>query len=132
MAGAAGAAWEDFLRRHPETATVDALLPDLVGIPRGKRLTADAFAAALEHGFNIAASVYGLESIGANVAASGLIWESGDADRACFPDPATLRPVPSRRRGSDCSRSAWPSARGQSCCCSTRWPPACPSGSWGP
>ena len=94
-----GAAWRAFLDRHPDTATVDVVLPDLVGVPRGKRLAADAFAAALESGFNIAASVYGLETIGANVAASGLIWEEGDADRACFPDPASLRPVPWRPGG---------------------------------
>ncbi|HET6521865.1 MAG TPA: glutamine synthetase family protein [Geminicoccaceae bacterium] len=98
MAGA-GAAWESFLRRHPDTTTVDALLPDLVGIPRGKRFTADAFAATLEGGFSVAASVYGLEGIGINVPASGLIWETGDSDRPCFPDPATLRPVPWRPGG---------------------------------
>ena len=46
----ARAAWQAFLERYPATATVDLILPDLVGIARGKRLTAAGFASGLERG----------------------------------------------------------------------------------
>jgi glutamine synthetase len=93
------AAWHGFLQRHPDTATVDLILPDLVGIPRGKRLSAEAFGGVLETGCAFASSVYGMDSTGANVDASGLIWEEGDADRPVAIDLATLAPVPWRTGG---------------------------------
>jgi glutamine synthetase len=80
-------------------ATVDLILPDLAGIARGKRLSADAFEAALETGLTFASSVYGIDASGKNVEASGLIWEEGDADRPCLVDWTTLAPVPWRAGG---------------------------------
>ena len=91
---AAQHAWQAFRSRCPEVLTVDLILPDLVGIARGKRLTADAFEAALVGGLGFPSSLYGLDTTGANVDASGLIWEQGDADRPCRIDTATLAPVP--------------------------------------
>jgi glutamine synthetase len=105
MAGGAAAhhvacsAWREFLERFPETATVDLILPDLAGIARGKRLTAGAFEAALEGELSFPSSLYGIDATGANVAASGLVWEEGDADRPCLVDPATFAPVPWREGG---------------------------------
>ncbi len=98
-AEAAQHAWQAFRARCPEVLTVDLILPDLVGIARGKRLTADAFEAALEGGLGFPSSLYGLDTTGANVDASGLIWEVGDADRPCRIDVATLAPVPWRPGG---------------------------------
>ena len=96
----ARSAWRRFLERFPDTASVDLILPDLAGIARGKRLTADAFAAGLEGEFSFPSSLYGIDATGANVAASGLVWEQGDADRPCLIDPTTFAPVPWRAGGS--------------------------------
>jgi glutamine synthetase len=95
----AGAAWQAFRERCPEVRTVDLILPDLVGIARGKRLAADAFEAALGGGLAFPSSLYGLDATGANVDASGLIWERGDADLPCRIDATTLAPVPWRPGG---------------------------------
>jgi glutamine synthetase len=96
---AAKRAWQAFRERCPEVRAVDLILPDLVGIARGKRLTADAFEAALGGGLSFPSSLYGLDATGANVDASGLIWEEGDADRPCLVDLPTLAPVPWRPGG---------------------------------
>jgi glutamine synthetase len=93
------AAWDAFARRCPGTASVDLILPDLAGIARGKRLTAAAFESTIEAGLTFASSVYGIDGTGENVAASGLIWEEGDADRPCLVDWTTLAPVPWREGG---------------------------------
>ncbi|HEX6142273.1 MAG TPA: glutamine synthetase family protein [Geminicoccaceae bacterium] len=95
-AAAARGVWEEFVARHPRTSSVDLILPDLAGIARGKRLAASAFAAMVESGFTFASSLYGMDATGANVEASGLIWEEGDADRPGVLDLDTLAPVPWR------------------------------------
>jgi glutamine synthetase len=92
-------AWQAFRDRLPDLETIDLILPDLVGIARGKRLVADAFEAALSGGLGFPSSVYGIDTTGANVAESGLIWEEGDADRPCRVDPTTFAPVPWRTGG---------------------------------
>lgn len=92
-------AWRRFIAAHPDTATVDLILPDLAGIIRGKRLQASGFAGALESGLTFSSSLYGMDTTGANVAASGLIWEEGDADRPLALDPATFVRVPWRAGG---------------------------------
>ena len=96
---AAEQAWRAFKRRHPGTATVDLVLPDLAGIARGKRMTAAALESAIATGLTFASSVYGIDARGENVDASGLIWEEGDADRPCLVDWTTLAPVPWRDGG---------------------------------
>jgi glutamine synthetase len=93
------AAWQAFLARYPATASVDLILPDLVGIARGKRLTAQGFASGLTGALSFPGSLYGMDSTGANVDASGLIWEQGDPDRPCRVDPSTFAPVPWRAGG---------------------------------
>ena len=97
---AAKHAWRAFREHCPGISTVDLILPDLVAIARGKRLTADAFEAALAGaGLSFPSSLYGLDATGANVDASGLVWEEGDADRPCLIDPTTFALVPWRPRG---------------------------------
>jgi len=98
-AAAAGCAWQTFLARHPDTETVDLIIPDLLGIARGKRLTAAGLASALEHGQTFASSIYAMDTTGAIVDASGLIWEEGDADRPCRLLADTFAPVPWRAGG---------------------------------
>lgn len=101
MSGAsqALAAWQAFVERFPATGTVDLILPDLVGIARGKRLSAAGFASGLEGALSFPGSLYGMDATGANVDESGLIWEEGDPDRPCLVDPSTFAPVPWRAGG---------------------------------
>ncbi|WGF89820.1 glutamine synthetase family protein [Marinivivus vitaminiproducens] len=87
-------AWRDYLAVQPDTKAVDLYMPDLTGIVRGKRVTASAFASGLDDGFPFASSLYSLDTTGANVESTGLVWEEGDPDRLFRPDMASLRPVP--------------------------------------
>ena len=83
-----------FLAEHPLIDTFELLLPDLVGIPRGKRLSVDELKSALAgHGY-FPSTVYAIDTTGANVDESGLVWEEGDADRPLSLDSASLRAVP--------------------------------------
>jgi glutamine synthetase len=96
---AAERAWSGFRERCAGLVTIDLILPDLAGIARGKRLSIEAFEAAIASGLTFASSVYGIDASGQNVDASGLIWEEGDADRPCLIDWTTLAPVPWRAGG---------------------------------
>jgi glutamine synthetase len=82
------------LDEHPLVDTVDLLLPDLVGVPRGKRIPLAALASALRGDATFPSTLYSFDTPGANVERSGLVWEEGDADRPLALDPATLRVVP--------------------------------------
>ena len=92
-------ALDEFLREHPLTESVDLLLPDLAGVLRGKRLPPAAIRSALAGEAFFTTTVYSIDTPGANVAESGLVWEEGDADRPLRLDATTLRPVPWRPGG---------------------------------
>ena len=92
-------AFDEFLREHPLTESVDVLLPDLAGVLRGKRLPPSSVRRAIDGEAFFTTTVYSIDTPGANVSESGLVWEEGDADRAWRLDPATVRPVPWRPGG---------------------------------
>ena len=92
-------ALDAFLGEHPLTDSVDLLLPDLSGILRGKRLSPSALRDALAGQAFFSTTLYALDGTGANVDASGIVWEEGDADRPLRLDPGTLCPVPWRPGG---------------------------------
>lgn len=83
-----------FLERHPDTAFIETVLVDLNGIARGKRLPVSALRRIYESGVNLPASTVVLDVWGRDVEASGLIFETGDADHPCWPVPGSLRPLP--------------------------------------
>ncbi|HFA59480.1 MAG TPA: glutamine synthetase, partial [Rhodospirillales bacterium] len=85
-----------FRQENPLVQQVNLLLPDLVGVPRGKRLSVQALERAAEGEILFSSTVYSLDTTGANVDASPLVWEEGDADRPVALDLATLVPVPWR------------------------------------
>ena len=91
--------FDEFLREHPLTDSVDVLLPDLAGVLRGKRLPASAVRRAIDGEAFFTTTVYSIDTPGANVSESGLVWEEGDADRVWRLDPGTVRPVPWRPGG---------------------------------
>lgn len=83
-----------FLAEHPLIDSVDILLPDLMGVPRGKRLDLGEIEAALRGEALFTTTLYAIDTPGANVDGCGLVWEEGDADRPVRLDIETLRPIP--------------------------------------
>ncbi len=83
-----------WLQRHPQVRVVDLLLPDQMGIPRGKRVTVEELAAVHRDGLLLPASMFALDVLGGTVQATGLGFDEGDADRVCLPLPGSLALVP--------------------------------------
>jgi glutamine synthetase len=83
-----------FLEDHPLIEAVDIILPDIVGIARGKRFDIGELEAALDGDAVFSTTLYAIDTTGANVDRSGLVWEEGDADRPIRLDLDTLVPVP--------------------------------------
>lgn len=84
----------EFLRRYPELEYIEAFLTDINGIARGKRLPAHALERLYRTGLCLPASTLLLDVWGQEVVATGLIFETGDADLFCHPVEQGLRPLP--------------------------------------
>jgi glutamine synthetase len=83
-----------WLAQHPQVRSVDLLLPDQLGIPRGKRVTVDELEGVHRNGLLLPASMFALDVLGGTVQATGLGFDEGDADRVCLPLPGSLAAVP--------------------------------------
>ena len=83
-----------FLERHPDIRRIDALIPDICGIPRGKRLDVSAIGKLFTAGLLLPGSTYGLDMMGNNVDGTGMGQADGDPDLPCLAVPGTLAPVP--------------------------------------
>ena len=83
-----------WLGQHPRVRFVDLLLPDQLGIPRGKRVTAGELETVHDSGLLLPASMFALDVLGGTVQSTGLGFDEGDADRICLPIAGTLVPVP--------------------------------------
>ena len=81
---------EDFLAAHPDVTNFQAILTDADGVGRGKSVRRNELARIYTHGRYLPGSILGLDITGADVEETGLVWEDGDADRACWPIPGTL------------------------------------------
>jgi glutamine synthetase len=79
---------------HPEVRFIDLLLPDLMGILRGKRVNVAELDAVGRDGLLLPASMFALDVRGGTVEATGLGFDDGDADRICLPVAGSLAPVP--------------------------------------
>ena len=83
-----------FLERHPEIEAVQVLITDLGGVARGKSIACEELQSLYANGRNVAGSILGLDMRGEDVEETGLVWSAGDADKACWPVPGTLKPAP--------------------------------------
>src|SRR5512134_1943861 len=83
-----------WLQRHPQVRVIDLLLPDQMGIPRGKRVTTAELEGVHRNGLLLPASMFALDVLGGTVQATGLSFDEGDADRVCLPLPGSLARVP--------------------------------------
>jgi len=92
---------DTFLTANRDIRQFELLLPDLSGIPRGKRVGRAGLRSAFRDGAALPGSVFATRVSGESVAASGLVWEIGDADNLCVPVADTLVPMPwsARPRG---------------------------------
>lgn len=90
----------EFVRQHPDLEFVEAFVTDCNGIARGKRIPADALPRLYDKGLYLPASTLLLDIWGNEVEATGLVFDSGDADHPCHPVPGSLRPLPWSGRNS--------------------------------
>lgn len=83
-----------FRAAYPQITQIDALLPDMNGVLRGKKIPVEALPKLYREGIGFPGSVYATDITGCTVEETGLGFEDGDADRACRPVPGTLDPSP--------------------------------------
>ncbi len=83
-----------WLARHPQVRAIDLLLPDQMGIPRGKRVSIDELEGIHRDGLLLPASMFALDVLGGTVQETGLGFDEGDADRVCLPVPGSLAAAP--------------------------------------
>lgn len=85
-----------FLAAHPDVVQFEAFLTDCSGVQRGKILRRSELAGAYGRGRPLPSSILALDIRGADVEEAGLLWETGDADRASRPVAGTLSLCPWR------------------------------------
>ena len=83
----------EFLGRHPAIEAAQLVITDPNGIGRGKLLAREELAALYTRGRCVAGSILSLDTTGADVEGTGLVWTVGDADQLCRPVPGTLSPA---------------------------------------
>jgi glutamine synthetase len=83
-----------WVSEHPQVRYVDLLLPDQMGILRGKRVTIEELDTIRRDGLLLPASMFALDVLGGTIESTGLGFDDGDADRICLPIPDSLAPVP--------------------------------------
>jgi len=86
----------DFLAAHPEVRSIELMLIDANGIPRGKLLHRDELLAIYQNGRPLPSSILALTMQGEDVEATGLVWEVADADCWTYPLPGSLTLQPWR------------------------------------
>ncbi|WP_443750298.1 glutamine synthetase family protein [Asticcacaulis solisilvae] len=83
-----------FLDAHPHIQYFEVFFTSMAGVPRGKRLRRHELLPIYEYGRFLPGSILVVDTQGADVEETGLVWEDGDADRVARPVPGTLVPAP--------------------------------------
>ncbi|OLU17552.1 glutamine synthetase [Pseudomonas sp. PA1(2017)] len=86
----------DFLAANPEVRSIELMLIDANGVPRGKLLHRDELLAIYQNGRPLPSSILSLTMQGEDVEATGLVWEVADADCWTYPLPGSLTLQPWR------------------------------------
>lgn len=84
----------EFLTHHPDIDAVQLFITDPSGVPRGKVASVHELERLYAQGRPVAGSILGLDITGTDVDATGLVWDTGDADLICRPVPNTLVRAP--------------------------------------
>ncbi|MFM2480639.1 glutamine synthetase family protein [Celerinatantimonas sp. YJH-8] len=90
---------QQFLAQHPDLQSIDLMLHDLSGTPRGKRLDISQLLKVAEEGVCLPASIFALDICGETVEETGLGFEQGDGDRICQLLPHSLSLIPWQEPG---------------------------------
>lgn len=85
---------QEFLTRHPDIQSAQLMITDPSGVVRGKNVRREELEAIYSHGRQVAGSILGLDITGEDVDATGLVWDTGDADLVCRPVPNTVVRAP--------------------------------------
>ncbi|HAD24142.1 MAG TPA: glutamine synthetase [Alphaproteobacteria bacterium] len=83
-----------FLQRYPDTRFIDAVLIDMCGIARGKRIPVSELPTLFTQGLSVTASLYALDATGDQLDIMGRGFSDGDPDGTAIPVPGTLAPMP--------------------------------------
>jgi glutamine synthetase len=83
-----------FLEHHPEVRAVQIAITDPCGVQRGKAVRREELQRIFESGRQVAGSILGLDITGEDVDATGLVWDTGDADMTARPVAGTLTVTP--------------------------------------
>jgi glutamine synthetase len=83
-----------FLQANPDIEAVQLFITDPSGVARGKSASVAELARLFAKGRPVAGSILGLDITGTDVDATGLVWDTGDADLLCRPVDGTLSRVP--------------------------------------
>jgi glutamine synthetase len=96
MSGFAADAQEGlaYLDAHPEAQFFEIFFTSLAGVPRGKRLRRVELMKAYEGGLFLPGSIVAVDVLGQDCENSGMVWETGDADRIARPVPGGIVPAP--------------------------------------
>jgi len=81
------------LRKHPDTATMELLIPDILGIFRGKRIRRQSFEKTADDGFWFCAGTVLLSALG-DVLPGMIGYGDGDPDIPARLVPGSITPVP--------------------------------------
>src|SRR5262249_5537911 len=72
-----------FLAANPNVQWIDAVIFEMNGIPRGKRIRRSDLVAAAKGGLMMPSSIFVMDPLGNCVAETGRLWETGDHDHPC-------------------------------------------------
>ena len=83
-----------FLEAHPDIRAVQIMITDPSGVLRGKSVRREELLRLYASGRQVAGSILGLDISGEDVDATGLVWDTGDADMCARPIAGTLKRSP--------------------------------------
>ena len=83
-----------FLAAHPDIRAVQLMITDPCGVLRGKSVRREELLNIYASGRQVAGSILGLDISGEDVDATGLVWDTGDADMCARPIAGTLKRSP--------------------------------------
>lgn len=83
-----------FLKDNPVISAIDAILPDISGVIRGKRIAPATLPKIFDNGFQLPASTAMLDVTGDDMDPMGMSITMGDPDVTAWPVSGTLAPVP--------------------------------------
>ena len=85
---------KEFLTKNSDIEAVQLWITDPSGVARGKTASVGELERLYLHGRPVAGSILGLDITGTDVDATGLVWDTGDADLICRPVAGTLARAP--------------------------------------